>query len=299
LSHSSSVATANPFEWSRLRPLLGKAPIYDEFRQEEGGKDAAAHSATGHSQGGVAAALAAVPSGQRVSFVAGEVLTILRALVGTEVGPDEPLMDAGLDSLSAVEFKNAVEGRMGVELSATVVFDYPSVSSLASYITQKIEASLPSSGGVAGVVAVTPHRAPAPAVQARASEALAAKLVSSSAITAAGGVDSEMADGIAGVPLERWDQSLWEALLSDSTYSGASFGAFVAEASLAFDEPAFGINHAEAVLMDPQQRLMLNTLEEALAAVRDRSSLLAFGIFGAPLTGTDSRILVSLIRISD
>ena len=191
-------------------------------------------------------------------------------------------MDAGLDSLSAVEFKNAVETRMGVELPPTIVFDYPSVSSLASYITQKIEAGLPSSGGeVAGVVAVAPHRAPAPAVQARASEALAAKLVSSSAITAAGGVDSEMADGIAGVPLERWDQSLWEALLSDSTYSGASFGAFVAEASLAFDEPVFGINHAEAVLMDPQQRLMLNTLEEALAAVRDRSSLLAFGIFGA------------------
>ena len=280
LSHSSSVATANPFEWSRLLPLLGKVPVYDEFRLEEGGEGAAAAHSAGLPQGGMAATLSGIPSEQRVSFVAGEISTMLRALVGSEVGKDEPLMDAGLDSLGAVEFKNAVESRMGVELSATVIFDYPTISALSQYITQKIEVNLPSPGGEsADVAAALLDRAPIP--EPRASEFLGAKILATSGITAAGELEVKMADGVTAVPIERWDQSHWEALLSDGSFSGASFGASVAEASVAFDEAVFGISRNEAVLMDPQQRLVLNTLEEALAAGRDRGSFSAFGVFGA------------------
>ena len=281
LSHSVGNVAANPFEWSRLLPLLGKAPVYDEFQPEAGGgRDTSGRPDAGLPLGGMAATLSAVPSEQRVAFITGEVSTMLRALVGSEVGLDEPLMDAGLDSLGAVEFKNAVEGRMGVELSATVVFDYPTISALASYITRKIEASLPSPGGKAADVAVAPL-----ALEARVPGFLGAKILSTSAITASGDLEAEMLDGVAAAPMERWDQSPWELLLGDGTYPGASFGAFVAEPSVAFDEAVFGINHTEAILMDPQQRLMLNTLEGALAVVRDRSSLSALGVFGASLAG--------------
>ena len=275
LSNAASNVVANPFEWSRLLPLLGKkAPVYDEFRLVE---DAAALPITSLPLGGMAATLSAAPSEQRVSLIAGELSTMLRAVVGSEVGFDEPLMDAGLDSLGAVEFKNAVEGRMGVSLPTTVVFDYPTISALAQYITRKIEVNLPSPDGMAAFVS---DRALAPG--ARAPELLGAKILSASSITAAGEIEAEMIDGVTDAPLERWDitGNFWETLFGDGSFTGASFGTFVVDA-VAFDKAAFGISLNEAILMDPQQRLVLNTLEEALAAVRDRSSLAAFGVFGA------------------
>ena len=43
----------------------------------------------------------------------------VRGVLGSDVGPNEPLMDAGLDSLGAVEFKNAIAAGIGVELPVT------------------------------------------------------------------------------------------------------------------------------------------------------------------------------------
>ena len=88
------------------------------------------------------------------------------SLLGAQVAADQPLMEAGLDSigeqqecacLSAlrsvavrpaaypcpclaglVEFKNAVQASFGVELPATVTFDYPTPAALASFIAARL-----------------------------------------------------------------------------------------------------------------------------------------------------------------
>eukprot|EP00933_Yihiella_yeosuensis_P005904 TRINITY_DN110514_c0_g1_i1.p1 TRINITY_DN110514_c0_g1~~TRINITY_DN110514_c0_g1_i1.p1 ORF type:complete len:338 (+),score=73.76 TRINITY_DN110514_c0_g1_i1:151-1014(+) len=61
---------------------------------------------------------------------------IALSLIGVEhIDTDEPLMDAGLDSLAAVEFQNTLSKEFqGVELPGTLMFDYPSVKLLSSHI---------------------------------------------------------------------------------------------------------------------------------------------------------------------
>lgn len=61
---------------------------------------------------------------------------MLSGLLGSPVPADQPLMEAGLDSIGAVELRNAVSARFGVELPATVTFDYPSADALARYVVQ-------------------------------------------------------------------------------------------------------------------------------------------------------------------
>ena len=57
--------------------------------------------------------------------------------MGTCVKHDIPLMEAGVDSLAASELVQAIEGEFEVELSATLLFDHPSIASISSHISFK------------------------------------------------------------------------------------------------------------------------------------------------------------------
>lgn len=45
---------------------------------------------------------------------------------------------AGLDSLAAVELRNAVSQKFGVVLPVTVTFDYPTASALAGFVATQV-----------------------------------------------------------------------------------------------------------------------------------------------------------------
>lgn len=62
----------------------------------------------------------------------------MSGLLGFNINADEPLMDAGLDSIGAVELRNSVSEKYGVDLPATVTFDHPSVSALAQYLAAQV-----------------------------------------------------------------------------------------------------------------------------------------------------------------
>ena len=63
---------------------------------------------------------------------------LVQRMLGAAVEPDVPLMEAGLDSLGAVELRASLGAKFGIELPATVVFDYPSVAALAGYLAPSV-----------------------------------------------------------------------------------------------------------------------------------------------------------------
>lgn len=190
------------------------------------------------------------------------------------VAPDAPLMDAGLDSLGAVELRSSLESKLQVQLPATVVFDYPSITDLTRYVTSVLPA--PAAAAAASATSAAGPRAPMPlraAPAAAGGSPLQQQLVlvaataermpssrhaaASSQAPAAGGL---LVDSIQVVPLERWDVEL--ALTGDMP---ARFGGFIARPA-DFDVAPFAMAESEAVMVDPQQRLLLEATAQLVAA---------------------------------
>jgi acyl carrier protein len=86
--------------------------------------------------------LVALPPEQRTA----ELLTLLRATAAgilghsepAAVAPDRAFTELGFDSLTAVEFRNALEQSLGVRLPATLVFDHPNVAALAAHLAAEL-----------------------------------------------------------------------------------------------------------------------------------------------------------------
>ena len=51
-----------------------------------------------------------------------------------QIGDDDPLMEAGIDSLGTVELRNSLNDIFGLNLPATLLFDHPTIGQLASYM---------------------------------------------------------------------------------------------------------------------------------------------------------------------
>ena len=50
-------------------------------------------------------------------------------------------MEAGLDSLGAVELRNAISGHFQLDVPATLTFDYPSLASMAGFLAPQLGAA--------------------------------------------------------------------------------------------------------------------------------------------------------------
>ena len=56
------------------------------------------------------------------------------SIMGATAPEDQPLMEAGLDSLGAVDLRNALSSQFALELPATFTFDHPTVAAMALHI---------------------------------------------------------------------------------------------------------------------------------------------------------------------
>ena len=70
------------------------------------------------------------------------VRTAVESIVGSCPDAHQPLMEAGLDSLGAVELRNSLSSRFSMDLPATLTFDYPSIAALVQFFTSHISCNI-------------------------------------------------------------------------------------------------------------------------------------------------------------
>ncbi|UXY30534.1 type I polyketide synthase [Streptomyces sp. HUAS TT20] len=73
-----------------------------------------------------------------LDLVRRHVRTVLGFGAGQTVEAEKPFKDFGFDSLTAVEFRNALAAETGVRLPATLVFDYPTPHELAAHLLKEL-----------------------------------------------------------------------------------------------------------------------------------------------------------------
>ncbi|MBX2796981.1 MAG: KR domain-containing protein [Myxococcales bacterium] len=220
-----------------------------------------------------AAAPASAPALPRET-VRHEVERQVRLALGLRPGAavDRPLHELGLDSYNAVELRDGLAAALGLELPASLAYDHGTVSAIAEFVEQRTASAAPPQAPTA-----PPPPAPAePQPALRRSSRPRAGTVEVAIVGLAGrypgardvgqlwDVLVQGHDCITEIPASRWSAERWfDADRAGEGTSYSRWGGFVDDVD-AFDPLFFNISPRQAEVMDPQERLFLQTAWEAL-----------------------------------
>ena len=169
---------------------------------------------------------------------------------GIQVTTLEPLMDAGVDSLMAIELRNLLSESVGIGLASGVLFDYPTADKLASHIQSIVFGD----ANISQIIMADKTFSQGPLHIAGTSCALAGDSNSSSKFWRV------LHRGVALIQDSpgRWDEAAY-ADTGQAASKGKCYiqsGGYVSAVEQ-FDPKFFQISPAEAALMEPQQRNLL------------------------------------------
>ncbi|MBZ0276555.1 MAG: SDR family NAD(P)-dependent oxidoreductase, partial [Anaerolineae bacterium] len=137
LEESPVQTVAIPINW---RVFLNEhsSPFYEAFAVR-----AAPVVAAPPAQAALLLKLAETPPSRHYNVLSGfirdQAVQVLGLEPGQAIDPLLPLNQLGLDSLMAVELRNALALNTGLTLPATLLFDYPTIDALVQYLMGRIE----------------------------------------------------------------------------------------------------------------------------------------------------------------
>ena len=88
-------------------------------------------------------AVAPVGVPPKTAVLLATVLSVVRELTGEALEPTTPLMEAGVDSVTATHLSSQLEEATGVALSPTLVFEQPTPRAIAAHVTAQLGGSAP------------------------------------------------------------------------------------------------------------------------------------------------------------
>ncbi|MCP9272306.1 type I polyketide synthase [Mycolicibacterium arenosum] len=249
-------------DWARFLPLFEQAGRRAFLAELEREVPAAVPAVSPSGRTQLVERLVNAPVQQRKRLLTDYLLTAVAEVTRVDVADireDAGFFDLGMDSLMAVEMRRRIEQGVGREIPITLVMDHPRLSDVADYLlgdvlelkdapaaTRTASVATTSADEPIAIVSVSCRFPGAPDPEAFW-EVLA------------GGVDA-----IREVPEDRFD--IDEFYDPDPDAAGKTytrFGGFL-DGIDGFDPEFFGISPREAMWIEPQQRLMLETVWEGL-----------------------------------
>ncbi|WP_437568146.1 SDR family NAD(P)-dependent oxidoreductase [Sorangium sp. So ce542] len=265
-------------ESSGPRPLLSEVPR----AAAPAPGDAAPAPAPGDAAPALLGELAAAPPRERRRTLQRRIQASVAETLGfagaDEVSPTRGFFELGMDSLMAVDLCQRLGRALGRPLSSSVTFNHPNVVAMTDFLLEELSPSLPGdaappeaeeragAGGVGGASSSDAGGRAAIGDEPIAIVGMGCRLP--------GGVETpeqfwrlleQRVDAVAPIPADRWDAAAYYD--PDPDAAGKMYvreGGFLAAAPDRFDARFFGIAPREAVHLDPQHRLLLEVIWEAM-----------------------------------
>ncbi|MDE2940680.1 MAG: SDR family NAD(P)-dependent oxidoreductase [Chloroflexota bacterium] len=252
-------------DWSVFESAVESRPAFlEDLLSSSGGQEA---TDTGTSED-LLSQLRGVPSAGPgdvlTTFLQQQVQAVLR--LSSAPSPTVGFFDLGMDSLMAVELRNRINRAFAGQYTAsnTVVFDYPDIASLARHLAEELGQTRESEDAPELPDPATPEQRQA----ARAVDDGIAVVGMACRFPGAGDLDEFwklLEEGRDAVTDGRQDGGSWTGAVGDPNAEDIAYrrGGFV-DGIDRFDSRFFRIQPIEARMMDPRQRMLLETAWTAL-----------------------------------
>ncbi|TJZ76761.1 SDR family NAD(P)-dependent oxidoreductase [Rhodococcus oryzae] len=217
--------------------------------------------------------------------IRGESALVLGLGRAAAIDADRSFRDLGFDSLTAVELCNRLNMITGLRLPATLVFDYPTPDTVTTHILTQLTDTADAADAADAAVSAVSVSGPVSLSEPVAIVGVGCRFP--------GGVSSPeelwrlVVDGrdvISEFPADRGWDGIFDPAPGVAGKSYTNEGGFLYDAA-EFDAGFFGISPREAIAMDPQQRVLLETVWEALEHA---------GIQPATLRGSDTGVFAGV-----
>ncbi|MBW7983374.1 type I polyketide synthase [Enterobacillus tribolii] len=202
---------------------------------------------------------------QSVPALAAHIAAIIGKAVNITISEqqwDEAFTAFGLNSLQAVGVIGELEQHLERELSPSLIYDYPTINALAAALLQTaVPVTQPVAVATDNAIAII---------------GIGVALPGYSGVEALWSLLQQGQRTTGDIPPQRWQDSA----LSGFNRKGSFF-----ERVGDFDAEYFGISPREAVYIDPQHRLLLETVQQALTDA---------GLQASALRGSDAAVFVGI-----